>query len=126
MIENINNPEVVEEVRLAFLAYNAAIERGDTEALNGFFWQSPKTTRFGPAEHLYGYDQISAFRSDTWKPGPPRQIEHLVVTALGTDVASTMAVFRGETGPRTRQSQVWGRMPEGWRIVGAHVSLYHG
>jgi hypothetical protein len=122
MLTEINKPDVVAEVHAAFDGYNQAIERGDNDALNGFFWQSPLTTRFGPAEHLFGYDEIATFRTGTWKPGPPRSIEHLVIAALGADAASTMAVFVGTDGKRTRQSQVWGRMPEGWRIVGAHVS----
>ena len=47
--DNIDDPDIVTEVREAFEAYNRAIEIGDTAALNGFFWQSPKTVRFGPA-----------------------------------------------------------------------------
>src|SRR4051812_21589214 len=117
MIEVINAPGTVEEVRSAFLAYNEAIERGDGPALNGFFWDSPHTVRFGPAEHLFGYAEISTFRTGSWKPGPPRTVKHLVVTALGDDCAATSAVFVGADGKQTRQSQVWGRMPEGWRIV---------
>ena len=124
MVQDINRPDVVEEVRASFMAYNEAIERGDGDALNGFFWNSPQTVRFGPAEHLFGYDEISTFRTGSWKPGPPRVIEHLVVTTLGPEAAATSAVFRGTDGKLTRQSQVWGRMPEGWRIVAAHVSPF--
>jgi hypothetical protein len=122
MVAEINRADVVREVRAAFEAYNQAIERGENEVLNGFFWQSPLTTRFGPAEHLFGYEAIATFRTGSWKPGPPRSIEHLVITSLGSDTASTMAVLIGIDGARTRQSQVWGRMAEGWRIVAAHVS----
>jgi hypothetical protein len=124
MIEDINKPEIVAEVRQAFDGYNAAIERGDTQALNGYFWDSPHTVRFGPAEHLFGFEEISTFRSGTWKPGPPRVTERLAITVLGPDVAATSALFRGSNGKITRQSQVWARVPEGWRIVAAHVSPF--
>ncbi len=122
--DNIDDPDIVTEVREAFEAYNRAIEIGDTAALNGFFWQSPKTVRFGPAEHLFGYEEISGFRSGVWKPGAPRRIEKLIVTTIGRDAGATWALFRNidGTGPVTRQSQTWCRFPEGWRIVAAHVS----
>jgi hypothetical protein len=126
MTQDINRPAVVAEVEAAFRAYNEAIERGDGEALNGFFWKSPHTVRFGPAEQLFGYVEISTFRTGSWKPGPPRTVENLVVTTLGPDAAVTSAVFRGIDGKLTRQSQTWGRMPEGWRIVAAHVSPSSG
>jgi hypothetical protein len=123
MIEQTNDAGVVEEVRQAFLNYNAALDAGDANALNGFFWNSPSTVRFGPTETLFGYDAISTFRSKQWKGGgTSRVIETVAVTALGRDAATTNAVIRSPEGRRSRQSQTWARLPEGWRIVSAHVS----
>ncbi len=123
MIEQTNDAGIVEEVRQAFLAYNLALDGGDTEALNGFFWNSPSTVRFAPTETLFGYDQIANFRSKQWKGGGVvREVEKLAVIALGPDVAITNAVIASPDGRRGRQSQTWARMPEGWRIVSAHVS----
>lgn len=123
----VNRPDVVREVREEFERYNAAVEAGDAEALNGFFWRSPHTVRLGHGEHLFGYDEIAAFRSGQWKRGAPRRLERVVVTALGHDCAVTSAVFRGEgSRPVNRQSQTWARFPEGWRIVAAHVSAIEG
>jgi hypothetical protein len=35
-----------------------------------------------------------------------------------------MTMFRREGGTKIgRQSQTWQRLPQGWRIVAAHVSL---
>ena len=119
----INNGVVQAEVREAFDGYNAALDAGDPAALNAFFWNSPETVRFGPTENLFGYDEISSFRSTRWSAGPPRKLVRMVVTAFGNDVAVTSAVFeRADTGALSRQTQTWSRFAEGWRIVAAHVS----
>jgi hypothetical protein len=47
-----------------------------------------------------------------------------VITTYGRDFATCNTEFRREAVTRGgRQSQSWVRMPEGWRIVAAHVSL---
>ena len=47
-----------------------------------------------------------------------------VSTTYGEDFATTNIEFRREGSARIgRQSQTWVRMPEGWRVVSAHVSL---
>ncbi|MYZ48626.1 AtzH-like domain-containing protein [Propylenella binzhouense] len=123
MIEEIDNEETVAEVRDCFLRYNRALDAGDVDALNGFFWNSPATVRFGPGETLFGYDAIAGFRSNRWRgAGPARRIEEVVVTAYGRDVATTNALIRSGNGALSRQSQTWIRRPEGWRIAAAHVS----
>jgi len=122
MIEIINLPAVVAEVEAAFTAYNSALDAGDPAALNGFFWQSPSTVRFGPTENLFGYDAIATYRTTAWSSGPPRRLQRLAVTALGQDLATTNAVFEAPDGALSRQSQTWARLPAGWRIVAAHVS----
>jgi ketosteroid isomerase-like protein len=121
----VNIPDVVAEVRDCLDRYNAAINAGDADTLNGFFWSSPHTVRLGQSEHLFGYDEIAAFRSGTWKPGPERLLERAVITTFGRDFATASALFRragAPDGPINRQSQAWARFPEGWRIVAAHVS----
>ena len=50
--------------------------------------------------------------------------ERAVITTFGHDFATTMTEFRREGGAALgRQSQTWVRLPEGWRVVAAHVSL---
>ena len=45
-------------------------------------------------------------------------------SAAGADLASAMTEFqRAGSGAVGRQSQTWVRLPEGWRVVAAHVSL---
>lgn len=123
MIEDINDPGIVSEVRSAFEGYNAALDAGDVAALNGYFWDTPSTVRFGPTENLFGFAEISSFRSGRWQPADgQRTIERVAITALGRDLATTNALICGSNGKVSRQSQTWARLPEGWRIVAAHVS----
>ena len=124
MNHEINTPEIVAEVKDCFERYNAAVEAGDAEALNGFFWRSDNTVRLGHGEHLFGYKEIAAFRSGSWKRGASRRLERLAITTLGRDFATTSALFRNASGdgPISRQSQTWARFPDGWRIIAAHVS----
>jgi hypothetical protein len=123
MGREVNLPDVRSEVEDHFARYNAAVDAGDVEALNNFFWSSPHTVRLGQDEHLFGHAEIAAFRSGQWKRGAPRKLERAVVTTFGRDFATTSALFRREEGgPINRQSQAWARFPEGWRIVAAHVS----
>jgi Asp-tRNA(Asn)/Glu-tRNA(Gln) amidotransferase A subunit family amidase len=120
---DINLPEIVAEVTRAFHAYNEALVAADSARLNGFFWSSSNTVRFGPGENLFGHDEIAAYRSTRWAPNPPRTLERLAVTTIGRDFGTTNAVFRRTIdGGLSRQSQTWSRQPEGWRIIAAHVS----
>jgi hypothetical protein len=59
----INIPEIVEEVRAAFLRYETALTGNDVDVLNELFWDSPHTLRYGVTENLYGHAQIAAFRA---------------------------------------------------------------
>ena len=91
----INDPAVLEEVEAAFAAYETALVTNDVETLDTLFWGSDHTIRYGPAESLYGRDEILA----------------------------NTEVTRAGAGKIGRQSQTWVKMPEGWRVVAAHVSL---
>jgi hypothetical protein len=47
-----------------------------------------------------------------------------VITSYGHDFATVNIEYqRPGSDAIGRQSQTWARMPEGWRIVAAHVSL---
>ena len=54
--------------------------------------------------------------------GLARELERTVITAYGRDMATANTLFR-RGGRLGRQSQTWARMPEGWRVVSAHVSM---
>ena len=120
----INLPDVLAEVTAAFERYEKALVTNDVAVLDELFWRSPHTLRYGVAENLYGWEQIAAFRSARSPTGLARTLQNTVITTYGRDTATANTEFRRESTTKTgRQSQTWVRMPEGWRIVSAHVSL---
>ncbi|MGY6410091.1 MAG: oxalurate catabolism protein HpxZ [Alkalilacustris sp.] len=120
----INRPDVLAEVEAAFARYEAALTSNDVATLDELFWNSPHTIRYGPAESLYGRDEILAFRKARPSSGLDRRLRRTVITTFGTDTATANTEFTRETTDRIgRQSQIWVRFPEGWRIVAAHVSF---
>jgi hypothetical protein len=122
-MHEINQPETLAEVRSVFDRYEAALAANDVEALNGFFWRSAHTLRFGTDENLYGYEAIAAFRTARLPPGA-RSLARTVITTYGKDFATANTEYQRPDNSRLgRQSQTWLRFPEGWRIVAAHVSF---
>jgi hypothetical protein len=121
----INDPKVVSEVEAAFAEYEAALVGNDVSTLTRLFWNSPLTIRYGIAEILYGSGEIAAFRGARSPVGLARSISRTVITTFGDDFATASTLFHRETAPGKvgRQMQSWARLPEGWRIVAAHVSL---
>jgi len=123
----INDPDVLTQVRAAVDAYEDALMANDVEALDGFFWNSPHTVRFGVAENLYGFAEIAAFRMGRRGGSPPRQRLRTEIVALGPDVAVANVEFtRTDTGRNGRQSQIWVKTDDGWKVASAHVSLRQG
>ena len=121
----INLPDVVAEVTDVHDRYNAAIDAGDVTALNGFFNEAPETLRLGPAENLFGHAEIAGFRSTKWSKAPTRTPVRTIVNTYGRDLAVATLLYTrpNEPGKIGRQMQTWARMPAGWRIVAAHVSV---
>lgn len=120
----INRPEVLAEVTAAFERYERALVGNDVAVLDELFWRSPHTLRYGVGENLYGWEQIASFRSGRSPVGLARTRQSIVITTYGRDFATANTEFRRDSTPKIgRQSQTWVRMPEGWRIVAAHVSL---
>lgn len=121
---HINLPEIVNEVRAAFARYEDALVNNRVEVLDELFWTHPLTVRYGAAENLYGIDEIRAFRNARPSVGLARTLQRTVITTYGRDHATAMTEFFRDGSSRTgRQSQTWVRMPEGWRVVAAHVSV---
>ncbi len=120
---DINLPDVVAEVTAAFAAYEAALISNDVSTLDALFWDSPHTIRYGTAEALYGAGEIKAFRAARPAVGLARTLDRTVITTFGRDMATASTLFRRAPGKLGRQMQTWARLPEGWRVVAAHVSL---
>lgn len=120
----INLPHVLTEVTAAFERYEAALVSNDIPTLMAMFWDSPHTLRYGVSENLYGHAEINAFRLARQPSGLARSVFKTVITTYGTDFATANIEFqRAGSTDLGRQSQSWVRMPEGWRVVAAHVSL---
>ena len=82
--------------------------------------------RFGVTENLYGIEELEAFRKGRSPANLARKILRLDIVTFGTDFGSVTLEFERNTNGKIthgRQSQTWVRLPEGWRIVAAHVSL---
>jgi hypothetical protein len=120
----IDLPDVIAEVHAAFARYEAALTGNDVRVLDELFWNSDFTVRFGATENLYGYEAIAAFRAARPAVNLARTVTNLVISTFGTDFATANMEFARAGSTRVgRQSQTWVRMPQGWRVVAAHVSL---
>lgn len=120
---HINRPDVHAEVTAAVMRYEKALVTNDIPVLDELFWRSEHTVRYGATEALYGVDEIAAFRKARPTVGLARAIRRIEVTTFGPSFATANVEFeRDGVAAIGRQSQTWVRMPEGWRVVSAHVS----
>ena len=120
----INIPDVVAEVKAAFERYEKALNANDVELLDSIFWNDPRVIRYSLTDSAYGFESIHASRLARPKTDMKRTLGKTVITTFGRDLATANTEFqRVESGKRGRQSQTWARMPEGWRVVSAHVSF---
>lgn len=122
----INDPAVIAELEVLYPEYERALVTNDVEKLVAMFWDGQQVMRFGATENLYGPDELEAFRKSRPASNLARSVNRLDIVSFGRDFASITLEFERETGTRLlrgRQSQVWVRFPQGWRIVQAHVSL---
>ncbi|GAN78327.1 oxalurate catabolism protein HpxZ [Acidisphaera rubrifaciens] len=120
----INRPDVLAEVTAAFARYERALMDNDTAAMDALFWDSDATIRYGAGENLYGIAAIRGFRNARSTDDLARHLGGTVITTFGADTATACTLFRRVGSGRTgRQTQTWVRLPEGWRVVAAHVSF---
>jgi hypothetical protein len=122
----INNPGIVAELAALYPQYETALVTNDAGTLTRMFWASPHAMRFGVTENLYGSDEIEAFRKDRLPANLARMVKRVDIVTFGRDFGSITLEFERTVNGKIvsgRQSQVWVRFPEGWRIVSAHVSV---
>lgn len=123
----IDAPDILAEVNAAFDAYETALITNDVDMLDTLFWHDDRTLRFGAGENLVGIGEIRDFRNSRPGKGLTREITGRYVTTFGDDCAVANITFRRNGDPRIgRQTQTWAKMPEGWRVVAAHVSWMDG
>jgi hypothetical protein len=122
----INDPKTVAELAAIYPEYETALVTNDVETMQRLFWHSPYVVRFGATENLHGIDEIAAFRASRSPVNLARTITRLEITTFGTEFGCVHLEFEREREGkvvRGRQSQSWVRLPEGWRVVAAHVSM---
>ncbi|MBD2037397.1 oxalurate catabolism protein HpxZ [Leptolyngbya sp. FACHB-321] len=125
----INDPAIVTELTALYLTYEKALVENDLATLDNLFWNSPDVLRFGVTENLYGMEAIKAFRQGRSTKNLERDISNLKVVTFDADTAIVTLEFQRLTDNvlrAGRQSQVWRKLPQGWKIVSAHVSLLPG
>ena len=120
----INDPDVVAELTKLHEEYETALVNNDVEALTRFFWNSPLALRFGVRENLYGADEIDAFRKARSPVGLDRKMFNVRIVAFGSQCGIVTIEFLRQQH-HGRQSQVWWKFPEGWKVVSAHVSFMY-
>jgi len=122
----INDPEVVAELAALYPRYEHALVTNNVEILVEMFWAGPEVMRFGVTENLYGPEELESFRKGRPAANLARTVKRLGIVTFGRDFGSITLEFERNTATgmvHGRQSQVWVRLPEGWRVVQAHVSL---
>ncbi|KGT86336.1 hypothetical protein NG99_25960 [Erwinia typographi] len=122
--EYIDRPAILAEVTAAFYRYEEALISNDTVVLDELFWHDERTVRLGAGENLYGIEQIRAFRASRPAQGLDRELHNTVITTFGEDYAVCSTEFTRDGSEKIgRQQQTWVKLPCGWRIVAAQVSL---
>lgn len=122
----INDRTLVTELTALYMEYEQALCSNDIETMDRLFWDSPEVMRLGATENLYGIEEIRAFRQGRPTVNLEREILKLKVVTFDQDTASVVLEFKRVINdiPRYgRQSQLWRKFPEGWKIVFAHVSF---
>jgi hypothetical protein len=122
----INQPAIIAELTELYMKYETALCTNDTAVLDNFFWDSADVVRFGLNENQYGAEDIRAFRNSRPNFKLEREILNLKVVTFGEDSGAVTLEFRrfiNGLERRGRQSQMWHRFPQGWKVVSAHVSF---
>jgi len=124
---SLDLPEVTAEVTAVFERYETALREADVAVLTELFWADPRCVRYGVADRQYGDAEIAEWRRANPGVPPGRTLSGTVVLATSptTAVVSTLFGYPGSPA-EGRQTQTWVRLPEGWRIVAAHVSEVGG
>jgi ketosteroid isomerase-like protein len=114
-------PDVIAEVTAAFEAYERALVANDVDEILSFFTRD--AVRFGIADQQAGIEEQARWRRAQAALPPGRRLKDTTIQAYGRSTATVTTLF-GYPGSAVlgRQSQTWVRLPEGWRIVTAHVS----
>jgi ketosteroid isomerase-like protein len=112
---------VIAEVTAAFEAYEQALVDNDVPRILSFF--ADRAVRFGIADQQNGIEEQESWRRAQAPLPPGRRLKetHIQTYGVSTAVVTTLFGYPG-SDVLGRQTQAWARLPEGWRIITAHVS----
>ena len=121
----INIPEVLAEVTAAFQRYERALVANDVTALDALFWNSAHARCASVSPKIYTATTPSRRSAAVVPPiDLTRQLKNTVIVTYGRNFATANTEFqRVGSSVIGRQSHVWVRTDDGWRIAAAHVSL---
>ena len=97
---DINIPEVVEEVRTRFEAYEQALIDKNVDVLDATFWNSPLTIRYAVHENGYGFDEIHAHR--VRRPERARMPRAPLCSTAGAGLARIVTLLASAATQRRR------------------------
>ena len=122
--DDIDLPHICKELTAVFHAYELALMTNDLPALDAFFWDDERTTRYGIADRQLGIDELRRFRQNTAAPQFTRQLHNPRIHTFGSEMGTAQVEFiRTDTHLRGFQTQTWIRINGDWKIVSAHVSM---
>jgi ketosteroid isomerase-like protein len=117
----------VEAVTAAFVRYERALVDGDVAVMTELFAAGSDTVRFGITDYQVGSEELAAWRHAQPPLPAGRRLYNTRFQPAGPDTVIVTTMFDYPGDPLVgRQSQVWSRQPDGWRIVHAHVSQIPG
>src|ERR1700759_1418063 len=96
---DIDLPDVLAEVTAQFERYEKALVLNDVAVLDELFRKDWRTLRYGIAENLYGYSEISSFRAARSPAGLMRKTARTVIPAYGRDTAVASTLFYRDSAP---------------------------
>ncbi len=105
-----------------FFDYEYALNNNNIDVLNRFFFFHEISVRFGVNESLYGHDSISLFRKSR-DPNNAQRIllrNRFIVYDDSVGIVNTEFIRHKRNG---RQTQVWIRVDNSWKILSAHISF---
>ncbi len=115
--------DVEAEVLACFRAYEDAVSAGDVVAMDGWFADDERTVRFGIADEQWGAEEVRRWRRLAPRVPGGRRLSDTRVDVWTDSVAVVTTLFCYPSSSLLgRQSQIWWRSADGWRIISAHVS----
>ncbi|NJL99163.1 MAG: DUF3225 domain-containing protein [Synechococcaceae cyanobacterium RM1_1_27] len=124
--ETINDPAIVAELTEVSDLYEQALVTNDIDTMTQLFWDGEPVSRFGVTENLYGPAEIEAFRKGRPLVNSEREILRREVVTFGNNTGSVTVEFQRPVQGilrHGRQTQMWRKFPQGWKVVSAHVSF---